>query len=190
MANDPKPIDRQGRLRLLGLARETIAARLRNEKEPEPAQADESYGQDRGAFVTLHKHGRLRGCIGNFEGHGSLVGTIGEMALAAAFDDPRFPPLSSVEELEECDIEISALSTLMKAKPEEIEVGRDGIYIINGFNRGVLLPQVAMEQGWDRETFLDQTCVKAGLEPGCWRDPKTKILRFTAQVFGEKEEGD
>ena len=109
------------------------------------------------------------------------------MAVAAASHDPRFHPVRP-EELDVIDLEISVLSPLEEIDdPETIEVGTHGIYLINPRGRGVLLPQVATEYGWDRETFLDQTCVKAGLAPGCWKDPETKILVFSAQVFGEKD---
>ncbi len=109
------------------------------------------------------------------------------MAVAAASQDPRFPPLSR-DELDEVDLEISVLSPLRRIKDvSEIEVGKHGIYIISPRGRGVLLPQVATEYGWDRDTFLDQTCVKAGLAPGCWRDPSTEIYIFSAQIFGEEK---
>jgi AmmeMemoRadiSam system protein A len=111
------------------------------------------------------------------------------MALSAAFNDPRFKPLEA-RELPEVDIEISALTPLRPVSSvEEIEVGRHGIYIIRGPYHGVLLPQVATEYGWDRYTFLDQTCLKAGMAPGCWKMPDTQILVFSAEVFGEKTEG-
>ncbi len=180
-------LDSNGRKRLLNLARRAVEARLLG-RDPDPLEeADKGLGQDQGAFVTLHLGGYLRGCIGNFTGQGSLAETIRQMSGAAAFEDPRFPPISSLEELEECDFEISALSPLVETDPEDVRVGRHGVYIIKGLNRGVLLPQVATEQGWDRVTFLDQTCIKAGLDPGCWKDPQAKILTFEAQVFGEKD---
>ena len=182
-------LDRNGRKRLLNLARRAVESRLLKEDPPRLEEADEDLGQDQGAFVTLHHRGYLRGCIGNFAGQGSLAETVLQMARAAAFEDPRFPPLSSLEELEECDFEISALTPLVETDPQDVQVGRHGIYIIKGFNRGVLLPQVATEHGWDRETFLDQTCVKAGLAPGCWKDPQARILTFEADVFGEKDQG-
>lgn len=140
-----------------------------------------------GAFVTLHMHGELRGCIGTFTSQQTLYETIQEMAIASAFEDPRFPPLDQ-RELASINIEISVLSPLKEIRsPEEIIVGTHGIYITKGFNRGVLLPQVATEYGWDRETFLDHTCLKAGLPAGTWRREKVKIEVFTAQIFGEKE---
>ncbi|RJX36410.1 MAG: AmmeMemoRadiSam system protein A [Desulfarculus sp.] len=172
---------------LLKLARQTVARLVRaGGDEPPPAGLP---GPDlaRGAFVTIHRQGRLRGCIGNFTAQGSLVDTIRDMAVAAASEDPRFPPLRA-EELKDIELEISVLSPLRPINDvSEIQVGRHGIYIVNPRGRGVLLPQVAAEYGWDRETFLDQTCMKAGLAPGCWKDPRTQILIFSAQIFGEKQ---
>jgi len=172
---------------LLELARGTIAGLVgAGGREPNPAGLP-GPEVERGAFVTLHKHGQLRGCIGNFVSQGPLTKTIQEMAVAAASQDPRFPPLSR-DELDEVDLEISVLSPLRRIEDvSEIQVGKHGIYIISPRGRGVLLPQVATEYGWDRDTFLDQTCVKAGLAPGCWRDPSTEILIFSAQIFGEEE---
>lgn len=174
---------------LLKLARRRIA-RLVGREGDGPAQ-DELPGPEikRGAFVTLHKQGRLRGCIGNFISDEPLTELIEDMAVAAASQDPRFPPLSGAE-LDQVDLEISVLSPLRRISDvNEIKVGTHGIYMVSPRGRGVLLPQVATEYGWDRDTFLDQTCVKAGLRPGCWRDPDTEILIFSAQIFGEKEAG-
>ena len=180
-------LEKKDKKRLLELARGAVGCRLEG-RDPEPLEpGDEALGRDRGAFVTLHLKGDLRGCIGNFTCPGPLAETVRQMAGAAAFEDPRFPPVCSLKELSECDIEISCLTPLVETDPEEIEVGRHGIYIVKGFNRGVLLPQVAPEQGWDRETFLDQTCLKAGLKPGCWRDPEAKVMTFEADVFGEND---
>lgn len=173
---------------LLYIARESIASALEGRAPRFPQEIPEGLLEPLGAFVTLHKHGALRGCIGTFEAQGPLYLTVAEMARSAAFNDPRFPPLSP-EELPEVDIEISVLSPMWQGRPEEVEVGKHGIYIVRGFHRGVLLPQVAVEYGWDRETFLDHTCLKAGLAPGCWRDPETEIYLFTCEVFGEKEMG-
>lgn len=172
---------------LLKLARGRIARLVGREGE-KPAQGDLPGPEiKRGAFVTLHKQGRLRGCIGNFISDEPLTDLIEDMAVAAASHDPRFPPIGR-DELEQVDLEISVLSPLRRIEDvKEIQVGKHGIYIVSPRGRGVLLPQVATEYGWDRETFLDQTCVKAGLRPGCWRDPDTEILIFSAQIFGEKE---
>ncbi len=173
---------------LLYIARESIASALEGRPPRFPVDLPPALKQPCGAFVTLHKHGALRGCIGTFESDRPLYLTVAEMARSAAFNDPRFPPLSP-EELDEVDIEISVLSPMRPGRPEEVEVGKHGIYIVRGLHRGVLLPQVAVEYGWDRETFLDHTCLKAGLPPGCWRDPETEIYLFTSEVFGEKELG-
>lgn len=140
-----------------------------------------------GVFVTIHKSGDLRGCIGMFVSEKPLYKTVAEMAAKAAFKDPRFSPLTHGE-LEEIDFEISVLSPLREINDtQEIEVGRHGIYITKGASSGVLLPQVASEQGWDLETFLSHTCIKAGLPMDEWkRDIKIEI--FSAQIFGEKED--
>ena len=102
-----------------------------------------------------------------------------------SFADPRFPPLEKTE-LDQIEIEISVLTPMKRIyDPETVEVGRDGLYMIRGVNRGVLLPQVPVEHGWDRETFLDQTCLKAGLMPGTWKDDQTEIYVFQAEIFNE-----
>lgn len=139
-----------------------------------------------GLFVTLHKAGELRGCIGNFRSEKPLYENIKDMARAAAFKDPRFAPVQP-HELPKIHIEISVLSPLREISDiEEITVGRHGIYIQDGHSHGVLLPQVAVENGFDRETFLDHTCLKAGLEPGCWRRG-VSISVFEAEIFSEAE---
>ncbi len=175
---------------LLNVAREAIRCELAGKPFTLPAPpASPALHEHRGAFVTLHQNGQLRGCIGNFISPRPLYETVADMALSAAFHDPRFPPLRA-DEFDTIDIEISALSPLEPIQDvERIQVGTHGIYLINGPYSGVLLPQVATEYGWDRYTFLDQTCMKAGMNPGCWRDPGTQILIFSAEVFGEKSEG-
>ncbi|RKZ20397.1 AMMECR1 domain-containing protein, partial [bacterium] len=131
------------------------------------------------------KHGELRGCIGLIKGIKPLYLAVQDMAIAAALRDPRFPPVSP-SELDEIEIEISVLTPLKEVKDvEEIKVGRDGIYIERGYHSGLLLPQVATEYGWTREEFLDHTCMKAGLFPGCWKEEGTKIYRFSALIFSE-----
>ncbi|QJA05411.1 AmmeMemoRadiSam system protein A [Thermosulfurimonas marina] len=174
---------------LLRLARESLekAFGLREDYSLPYPPPFERLHEPRGAFVTLKRHGHLRGCIGTFEAASPLYRVVEEMALAAAFNDPRFSPLSP-EELDEVEIEISVLSPLRPGRPEEVEVGRHGVYLIRGAFRGVLLPQVAVEYGWDRETFLDHVCLKAGLPPRCWQDPRTEIYLFTAEVFEENED--
>nr|HID59222.1 AmmeMemoRadiSam system protein A [Desulfobacterales bacterium] len=172
---------------LLEVARKAIAARLTWKKFTVPDNPQGGLLSQRGAFVTLHKKGALRGCIGVFTSDKPLYRTVQEMALAAAFEDPRFAPLTR-EELDEIDIEISVLSPLKRIDDlKSIEVGKHGLYIVKGLNRGVLLPQVASEHNWDRETFLTQTCYKAGLPGDCWKGD-CEVYTFTAQIFGEKDD--
>jgi hypothetical protein len=173
------------RTELLRAARRTLEEYLSSHRAPNIETASKSLLEPRGAFVTLHKGRHLRGCIGTFEATDPLLDTVQRMAIAAATNDPRFPRVQA-DELPALHLEISALSPLRTASAEEIEVGVHGIYITRGFNRGVLLPQVATENNWDRETFLDHTCMKAGLHPGAWREPGTKIELFSAEVFGEE----
>ena len=149
---------------------------------PEPT---ETLKQICGAFVTIHSGGMLRGCIGNIIGRFPLIDTIHNMAHAAAFEDPRFPKLTPGE-YEHIDLEISVLSPLRKITDiNEIEIGTHGILMTRGYNSGVLLPQVATEQGWDLMTFVQHTCMKAGMMPDAWQDPATKIEIFSAIVFSE-----
>jgi uncharacterized protein len=173
---------------LLAVARHTVSEAVGAPDagaEPRPAVDLPSNG----AFVTLHRRGQLRGCIGTFASGPSVITTIREMAAAAALRDPRFYPIGP-DELGEIDIEISLLTPLVAvADPQTIEVGRHGICVEKGYHRGVLLPQVATENEWDRDTFLGQTCVKAGLPSDTWRKGDLKIEVFEAAVFGEKSEG-
>jgi len=169
---------------LLALARATIIARLSGEALTSPIPESAILLQTRGAFVTLKIEHRLRGCIGHVVGVAPLWRAVRDNALAAAFDDPRFPPLA-LDELPKVRIEISALTPLRPSAAEDVVVGRHGILVERGSSRGLLLPQVAVEYGWDLETFLDHTCRKAGLQAGCWRHPDTAISTFSAEVFGE-----
>lgn len=139
----------------------------------------------RGCFVTLKMLGRLRGCIGSFTSDKPLYATVQEMAVAAATRDPRFYPLRP-EELDDIELEISVLSPLHKIESvEEIQIGIHGLYIEKDLFHGVLLPQVATEFGWDRTTFLAQTCLKAGLDKDAWKI-EADIYIFSAQIFGGK----
>jgi len=170
---------------LFRVARDSIQAHLKGEKAPLPQTASPALARPSGVFVTLHQHGRLRGCIGYLEAHKPLLTAVQEMAVAAAFNDPRFPPLRQ-DELADLDVEISVLSPMCRIKNiEEIQVGRDGLYIERGFHRGLLLPQVATEYGWDRLTFLKQTCIKAGLSPDAWEDQAARISIFSATILHE-----
>jgi AmmeMemoRadiSam system protein A len=169
--------------RLRQIAREVIEHRIMDKEVPRFEVTSERLNENRGAFVTLQRGGQLRGCIGNIRGNEPLHKTVAQMAEEAAFNDPRFPPVSR-EELKDLDIEISALTPFrMIDDVGEIEVGKHGIYIEKGFFSGLLLPQVATDYGWDRATFLEHTCHKAGLHKEAWRDKDTKIYVFSADVF-------
>lgn len=151
--------------------------------EEEHFNIPDNLKEKHGAFVTLKTKGELKGCIGYIRGMLPLDLTVRQMALEAAFHDPRFMPLSEAE-WKDTEIEISVLSPMKKLeKLEEIEVGVHGIYLENGIDSGLLLPQVATEHGWDRETFLEYTCVKAGLPPDAWKSKDTTIYIFSADVF-------
>ena len=170
---------------LLRIARASIQAELAGKNPPE-TKGQGTLQEKRGAFVSLKKRGHLRGCIGFIEAKKPLARTVEEMAVAAAFQDPRFEPVRR-EELKDVKLEISVLTPLRKvADVGEIEVGTHGLYIRKGSRAGLLLPQVATEYGWDRDTFLKETCRKAGLAPDAWRDPETEISLFSADVFGEE----
>jgi AmmeMemoRadiSam system protein A len=164
------------------LARFAIAQRLGIDL-PRPDTSAPLFAQQYGAFVTIKRQGQLRGCIGNVSAATPLAETIERMAQAAAFEDPRFPPLGP-EELAEVELEISILGPITPCPdPELVEVGRHGLMVRRGFHSGLLLPQVAVEWGWDRETFLDHTCLKAGLPRGCWKKPRVELWWFEAVVF-------
>jgi AmmeMemoRadiSam system protein A len=167
---------------LLRLAHESIGAAL-NDLRLDLTPPSEHLAEPRGAFTTLHLHHRLRGCIGYVLSPQSLYRTVAETARAAAFDDPRFEPVT-LAEAEELQIEISVLSVPQPITPEQVVVGKHGLVVMQGNRRGLLLPQVPVEWGWDRETFLAQTCMKAGLDPDAWRRG-AELQAFTAEVFGE-----
>ncbi len=171
---------------LIKIARTAIECRLACRAVPEFEVDSDALLEKRGGFVTLEKRGQLRGCIGYIEARKPLYETVKEMALAAAFGDPRFPPLTA-QEFKDVTVEISVLSPLKQIKDaKEIEVGVHGIYLMNGYCSGLLLPQVAVRCKWDRETFLKETCRKAGLPPDAWQDRKTKIYIFSAEIFCEQ----
>jgi AmmeMemoRadiSam system protein A len=164
------------------LARQAIEGALFNRREA-PSEMPEILKKKMGAFVTLTRRGVLRGCIGYIRGVLPLYQTIEEMAVQAAFHDPRFEPLDAGE-WDAIDIEISVLSPLKKIKDvKEIEVGVHGIFIEKGFHSGLLLPQVATENRWDRATFVEQTCYKAGLPGDAWKSKDANIYIFSAEVF-------
>ncbi len=170
---------------LLQLARKTIEANFSREKFRATTD-DPQLLKPYGVFVTLTSDGELRGCIGFIKAVEPLWKAVQTMAIQAAFRDPRFYPVKE-HELEAISIEISVLSEMMPVTDiEEITVGRDGLFINAGYASGLLLPQVATEYGWDRDTFLVHTCRKAGLPDDAYRDTKNKLWRFEAEIFNEK----
>ncbi len=182
--------NRDNQIKLLKLSRKTISEKLGISQGIESLDfSDEIFNEKPGAFVTIHLNGNLRGCIGYIQGVKPVPETIMEMSISAAFKDPRFTPLTK-EEYNDIDIEISLLSPIEEVSDiNEIEVGRDGLIISKGYNRGLLLPQVPLEQGWDRDTFLTHTCYKSGLPGDAWKKEGVKIEKFSARVFSEKELG-
>jgi len=172
----------EDRALLLKLARESVRAAATGQPPPRPPKGRPALDEPKGAFVTLHKGGDLRGCIGLLQAYQPLAATVIEMAQAAAINDPRFPPLRE-HELDTTTLEISILSPFEVTKPENIEVGRHGVFITGRGRRGVLLPQVATEQGWDRETFLEHVCLKAGLPRNAWRSNDVVLERFSAEII-------
>lgn len=175
--------------RLLALARGAIRAYVLDHLLPEESSSRQA-GERRGAFVTLHLAGRLRGCMGRPDSPDSLETSVAVCAVLAASRDPRFPPVRP-HEIDALEIEISVLMP-----PEIVPVaevfhrlhpGRHGAVVSLGAYRGLLLPQVAAEQGWGSQRFLEETCRKAGLPPSAWRDPGMRIELFTAEVFSEAQ---
>ncbi len=184
---DPTPpiLEESAKSELLALARSTLQHYFTAGKIPEYLCIHPDLMAPGGAFVSLHKREGLRGCIGMISGEGELYRTVQRCVLSAALEDTRFHPVT-VDEIADLQIEISVLSPLRRIQDVNlIEVGRHGLVISLGSARGLLLPQVAAKYNWDRETFLNQTCRKAGLSPGSWQRPNAVIQVFEAQVFSE-----
>jgi AmmeMemoRadiSam system protein A len=170
---------------LLAIARQAIIHGVQTGQEYVEPREEKVLNQRNGCFVTIKQNGELRGCIGNFQSELPLFKEVAQMAQASATKDPRFYPLKETD-LDNFSLEISVLSPLEKIEEiDEIEIGKHGIYIEKSFYRGVLLPQVALEHNWDRLTFLQQTCLKAGLPTDAWQADDADIYVFSAQVFGE-----
>jgi len=171
---------------LLAFARETLSRIFLTETVPLPRNFNAELQQPRGAFVTLKKKGELRGCIGRMTGDEPLAKIVGAMAVQAAFNDTRFQPLNAGE-LKDIEIEISVLTPMKRvAGVSDIVVGRDGVLLGKDGHHAVFLPQVAPEQGWNRDEMLDNLCLKAGLDAGCWKE-KTEFSTFQAIVFSESQ---
>ncbi len=178
----------ESRVILLKLARQAIESAVARQPLETP-QPNPDLDRRQGAFVTLTHYGRLRGCIGRIEPTDLLPRVVMDCAAAAATRDPRFPPVPAGE-VPELEIELSILSAPFPTRPEQIEIGLHGLIASRDGQRGLLLPQVADEQNWPVERFLEETCLKAGLDPYAWKQPGTTIEAFTAEVFNEHELAD
>lgn len=178
------------RQRLLALARASVTAACSGEEPPLAPRDDPALLEPRACFVTLLRaDGSLRGCIGRLDAGPALAEAVIAMAATAATRDPRFRPVEP-NEVPDLQLDVSALTPSERISPTEpgaIEVGRHGLVVTRGERRGVLLPQVASERGWDVSTFLEQTCVKASLPESAYLDPDTVVERFEAEVFGERD---
>jgi len=168
---------------LLRIARRAATTWLREGRVPEESPVSEKLKSPGAAFVTLTAGGQLRGCIGYTEARAPLYRTVQECAVASATEDPRFLPLTP-DEIGTVRIEISVLTPLLPIRPDEVDVGVHGLMVKRGARRGLLLPQVPAEHGWDRETFLAQVCLKAGLPRDAWRTG-AELYSFMAEVFAE-----
>jgi hypothetical protein len=174
------------RSELLALARKSVEHAVREGKLYDAdASSSELLNQERGAFVTLKESGELRGCIGYTSSLKPLYLTVRDTATYAALRDPRFPPVSA-SELPKLEYEISVLSPLRRVLDvRQVKVGQHGLLMKDDTHEGILLPQVPVEEKWDRQKFLEETCAKAGMRAGCWKDESTDIFQFTAVVFGD-----
>ncbi|MCP4147235.1 MAG: AmmeMemoRadiSam system protein A [bacterium] len=171
---------------LLSLARKTIFNFLKEGTRPHAETSNQKFLEKRGVFVTLHKNGELRGCIGYPLPVKQLIQAITDNSISSSTEDYRFPTVT-LEEMETIDIEISILTVPRKVESHtEVEVGRDGIMISKGFNKGLLLPQVPVEQGWELEEYISYGCLKAGLSQDEWKRG-VEIETFEGIVFGEKD---
>ena len=180
---------------LVKLARKTIETCIRSGGKPKAPEVSGELREPRGVFVTLTKGGALRGCIGHPIPTMPLINAVVDTAISSATADPRFPRVAE-EELPELEVEVSVLTLpeLIEVKnpreyPNHVEIGKHGLVMERGINRGLLLPQVPIEWKWNAEEYLSQTCVKAGMAPDCWLEGGVRISRFEAQVFAEKKPG-
>ena len=185
MTSSQSTIEAGERQRLLRLARRALEARVGRQRAPAPERGG-VLDEPRGAFVTIRRHGELRGCLGRIAPDVPLAETIADLGASVSDSDPRFNPVAPAE-LDDIDVEISVLTPEREVHAiADIVPGRHGVVIEQGSRRGLLLPQVATEQGWDAETFVSQTCRKAGLPPDAWRHG-AKMFVFEAEVFGEED---
>ncbi len=173
---------------LLRLARRVVVEVVSLGHLPDEIPTDGIFADRCGVFVTLRAGHRLRGCIGVIEGDDPLGESIARCAASAALHDPRFSPIHA-QDLAKLQIEISLLSPLVAVDPTQIEIGRHGLLVSRGAQRGLLLPQVATEHRLSREQFLDETCRKAQLPREAWRDAETQVCAFTCEVFSDDDDG-
>ncbi|MEO0077412.1 MAG: AmmeMemoRadiSam system protein B [candidate division WOR-3 bacterium] len=180
-------LDEAEKQSLLEIARATLESCVAGRELPAVKPLTARLSEQRGVFVTLHKQGQLRGCIGYIEGVKPLYQAVADMAVSASTEDPRFRPVTPAE-LRDIDIEITVLSPLQPIPcPDSVDVGRHGVVIRKSGRGAVFLPQVPIEQGWDRDTYLTELCRKAGLPAQAWREKDAALFVFTGQVFGEKQ---
>jgi uncharacterized protein len=183
--SQPPVLTPSQRADLLAIARRSICERVRGHPATPPSLSDAALCAPGAAFVTLTRAGSLRGCIGYVHAIHPLAETVARCAASAATEDPRFPPVTA-DQLPHLQLEISVLSPMTRiTDPDEVQVGLHGLLIVQGERRGLLLPQVATEYGWDRATFLRQTCYKAGLSGNAWKHG-TEIHVFTVDHFSDE----
>jgi uncharacterized protein len=168
----------------LQLARTAVVEAVSHRKLPDTFPRGGVFAERRGVFVTLHVRNRLQGCIGVIEANEPLGEAIVRCAASAALEDPRFAPMRA-DQLSELSIEISLLSPMEPITPESVEIGRHGLFLRLHSQRGLLLPQVAIEHRLTRDQFIEETCRKAGLHREAWRDPEAHLFGFTCEVFSE-----
>ena len=180
-------LNREQKIFLLDLAEKSMKSAVKGQEGYQPENVPERLKKEQGAFVTLNKNGSLRGCIGYVKPIKPLWEAVKEMAVSAALKDPRFPSVSE-NELDDIDIEISVLTVPREIDDiDKIEIGKHGLIMSKGPQRGLLLPQVATDNNWDKKTFLQQTCRKAGLPKQAWQETDTQIKIFSAQVFDRED---
>lgn len=182
------PLSSEDRRELLRRARQAIVEAVGRGRISELSPVLGDLARPAGAFVTLRRQERLMGCVGRIEPDEPLGEVVVRCAIASALHDSRFPPVGP-EDIPRLNIEISVLSPLEKVAPDSIEIGRHGIVVERGGIRGLLLPQVAVERNWTRERFLEEACLKAGFQADAWKDSRTHVFAFLAEVFGEDGAG-
>ena len=182
--SDIKPLDDTARRGLLDLARQSILSVLQRGALPDMNATASKAKTSLGVFVTLNIDGVMRGCIGKLEGDGLLEHDVMEMAAAAATQDERFEPLTAAE-VRHTEIELTLIGRVHPIWPDDVVVGTHGLYLVKGRHRAVILPQVAVQEGWDAPTFLKECARRAGLDAEAYTDKETMVFAFTAQVFSD-----